>query len=79
MVTTATILIPVDGQAIIHGQKSGRKYVFTPGRRTLTVDDRDVEQLDARQITVNHCGCGGGEGSISGLVKVFSIELQEVV
>jgi len=78
MVTTATILIHVDGQAIVHGERSGRKYVFTPGRRTLTVDDRDVEQLDARQITINQCGCNGGEGSISGLVKVFSIVTQEV-
>lgn len=75
MVTTATILIHVDGQAIVHGEQSGRKYVFTPGRRILTVDDRDAEQLDAKWITVNRCGCGSGEGSISGLVKVFSITM----
>ena len=77
--TIATILIPVDGQAIIHGERSGRRYVFTPGRRTLQVDDRDVDALDAKRITVNMCGCGGGEGGISGTVKVFEISMQEVV
>jgi hypothetical protein len=69
------ILIPVDGQAVIQGDQSGIRYVFTPGRRTLTVDDRDVDQLDAKHIKVNRCGCGGGEGAISGLVKVFQINM----
>jgi hypothetical protein len=69
------ILIPVDGQAVIHGEQSGIRYAFTPERRTLTVDDRDVDQFDAKHIQVNRCGCGGGEGAIKALVKVFQISM----